>query len=245
MGLAICEALRAMSGNDPARKVPAVSRLIQLVEKTPLEPLGAGERANARQRAVAARQIPLWLVARACWNQKNDKDAAKLAELVAPRALEAARRQTDNTFYLAMIREQGELALAQGDRAGAVAAWGRMLDIVVSPPQNKAKKAGQAPKRLGIPGARRRRLPRRRCRERMRLSRFVAARWSSWFRIRVRLRQREKLRRPELAQPRASSPVVLVNRLSRSARGRRPAQPGATGKATAPRALRRAALDRT
>ncbi len=45
LGLAICEALRAMAGNDPARKAPAVARLLGLVEKTPLEALGAGERA--------------------------------------------------------------------------------------------------------------------------------------------------------------------------------------------------------
>ncbi len=147
LGLAICEALRAMAGNDPARQAPAVARLVGLLEKTPLEALGAGERADARQRALAARQIPLWLVARACWSMKDDPDAAKLAELVAPRALEAARRQTDNTFYLAMVREQGERALEKGDRAGALAAWGRMLDIVVNPPQNKAKKAGPVPAR--------------------------------------------------------------------------------------------------
>ena len=54
---------------------PALARSNALVEKSPLEPLDNGARANARQRAEAARQIPLWLVARACWKQK---EAAKL-----------------------------------------------------------------------------------------------------------------------------------------------------------------------
>ncbi len=145
LGLAICETLRAISSNDPARTAPAVSRLVQLVDKTPLETLEAGERANARQRGAASRQIPLWLVARACWDRKDDTEHAKLAENLAARALEAARRQTDNTFYLAMIREQGERALQKGDRAAATAAWGRMLDFVVSPPQTKVKKTVKVP----------------------------------------------------------------------------------------------------
>jgi predicted Zn-dependent protease len=144
-GLAICEALRALSGNDRALLAPAVARLVELITKTPLETLEAGEHANARQRAQAARQIPLWLVARACWNQKDGKGDAKLAEMMAARALEAARRQTDNTFYLAMIREQGERALENGDRAAALAAWHRMLEIVVSSSQTKVKKPARTP----------------------------------------------------------------------------------------------------
>ncbi len=137
-----CERFRATRRGSAA---PAVSRLVELVKKTPLEPLEPGERANARQRAVAARQIPLWLVARACWNQEKSDKSAELAEMFAKCALEAARRQTDNTFYLAMIREQGERALEKGDRAAAVAAWERMLEIVVSPPKAKVKKPVQAP----------------------------------------------------------------------------------------------------
>ena len=144
-GLAICEALRALAVNDRALEAPAVARLVELVTKAPLEPLEAGERANSRQRAFAAKQIPLWLVARACWNQKDGKGDAKLAEMMADRALEAARRQTDNTFYLAMIREQGERALQNGDKAGATAAWSRMLDSVVSLPYTKVKKPRKVP----------------------------------------------------------------------------------------------------
>ena len=110
------------------------------MEKTPLDPLESGARANARQRAEAARQIPLWLVARACWKQKESAKLAPLAEKLATRAREAARRQTENNMLLAMLREQGELALARSDRAGAEAAWSRMLQLVVEPTDRLVKK---------------------------------------------------------------------------------------------------------
>ena len=144
-GLLICEALRAISSDEKGPGAPAVARLVELVNHTALEPLEPGERANARQRAVAARQIPLWLVARACWNQEKSGKGAEIAKMFAERAFEAARRQTDNTFYLAMIREQGERAIEKGDRTAAAAAWGQMLEIVVSPPRAKLKKPVQAP----------------------------------------------------------------------------------------------------
>ena len=123
---------------------PAIARLDKLVENTPLETLEPGERANARQRALAARQVPLWLVARACSLQKDEK-LQKLAPPLGERALEAARRQIDNTFYLAMMRERGELALARGDKNAAAAEWGKMLEIVVTPARGKSKKPAAAP----------------------------------------------------------------------------------------------------
>ncbi len=73
--VAIAEALVALSAGEAKLMEPALARLNELVEKTPLEPLESGTRANARQRAEAARQVPLWLVARACWKHK---DVAKL-----------------------------------------------------------------------------------------------------------------------------------------------------------------------
>ena len=42
----------------------SVKRLTDLIDKTPLEPLAEGTRANSRQRAEAAKQLPLWLIAR-------------------------------------------------------------------------------------------------------------------------------------------------------------------------------------
>ena len=41
---------------------------------------------------------------------------------------------------MAMLREQGEFALARGDRAGAEAAWSEMLKLVVEPTDRRVKK---------------------------------------------------------------------------------------------------------
>ena len=91
VSLAITESLLALGSGETTRIEPALARLGELVEKAPLEVLGAGTRANARQRAQAARQIPLWLVARACWKQKNAADFQVVAQKLAARA----RRRRD------------------------------------------------------------------------------------------------------------------------------------------------------
>ena len=139
--VAIALAFQALASSDSKRIEPAILGLSQLVEKFPLEPLPAGTRANARQRIEAARQVPLWLVARACDGQKSAA-AHERGERLAARALEAARRQSEPRIALAMFREQGERALAHSDRAGAEAVWGRMLNMVVAPEQSKLKRAG-------------------------------------------------------------------------------------------------------
>ncbi len=64
--VSIAMALAALATSDPRRIEPALAQLSALVEQTPLEPLSPGTRANARQRTEAARQVPLWLVARVC-----------------------------------------------------------------------------------------------------------------------------------------------------------------------------------
>ncbi|MFI5456257.1 MAG: DUF1583 domain-containing protein [Isosphaerales bacterium] len=140
LSVAVAEALLAIGSGDSKKIEPALGRLNRLVDKTPLEPLSEGVRANSRQRAEAARQVPLWLVARACWKQNGPVNLPFIAGKLAARAQEAARRQTENQTLMAMLREQGELALARGDRAAAEAAWGRMLEIVVEPPGRKIKK---------------------------------------------------------------------------------------------------------
>ena len=145
--VAVADALVALSSGESAFIDQALGRLKELVEKTPFDPLESGARANARQRVEAARQIPLWLVARACWKQKESAKLAPLAEELAIRAREAARRQTENRMLLAMLREQGELALARGERAGAEAAWSRMLQHVVEPTDRLVKKPDPKPKK--------------------------------------------------------------------------------------------------
>ncbi len=144
LSIAIAEALLALASKGATPIEPALKRLDQLVEKTPLEPLPPGVKANARQRTEAARQVPLWLVARACWKHKGPIDPPGFADKLAARAQEAAARQTDNQALMAMLREQGELALERGDRHLAEAAWGRMLTLVVELPESKLKQPSRA-----------------------------------------------------------------------------------------------------
>ncbi len=145
LSVAIAEALLAIGTGDDPRIETALDRLGRLVEKTPLDPLPDGARANARQRAEASRQVPLWLVARACWKRKDAVKMAGIADRLADRALEAARRLAENQTRLAMLRERGEVLLAQGDRKAAEAAWRRMLAIVVEADRPKANPAKPKP----------------------------------------------------------------------------------------------------
>ena len=138
LSVAIATALRALAGDDPKRTDSALVRLLQLLEETPLEPLRSGARPNARERALAARLIPLWPVARACWKQSSTTLHA-LGDRLAVRALEGASRQSDHRWMLAMLREQGQLAFDHSDQAAAKATWSRMLNIVVAPEPAKSQ----------------------------------------------------------------------------------------------------------
>ena len=151
LSVAIVAALRALAGEDAKRSESAVERLVALVEKAGLEPLPDGTRPNSRQRAEAARLIPLWVVARACWKQPSAA-MHTLADRLAARAIEAAGRQNDTRWMLAMLREQGRRALDRNDRAGAEAAWTRMLNLVVAP--EPARRQNARPNRPGVAPAR-------------------------------------------------------------------------------------------
>lgn len=126
---AVAAALTALAGGKAEAIRPALDRLGEALAKSPMEPLAPGARANARQRDEAMRRVPLWLVARAC--RKSPAFAAD-GDRLAEAALEAAGRQSDPLWSLAMLREQGEQALGRGDRAAAEAAWGRMLDSILA-----------------------------------------------------------------------------------------------------------------
>ena len=139
LSIAIAIALRALAGDDAKRTESAFEGLIALVEKAPLEPLPSGTRANSRQRAEAVPLIPLWVVARACWKQPS-RAMHTIGDRLADRAREAARRQNDNRWLLAMLREQGQLALDHNDRAAADATWLRMLNMVVAPEPAKSQR---------------------------------------------------------------------------------------------------------
>ncbi len=86
--VAIAEVLVVMGIGDSKRIEAALDRLVSLVDKTPLEPMLEGARANSRQRAQAGQQLPLWVVARAC---ATHGDAARLTAVAEK--LEAQRRR--------------------------------------------------------------------------------------------------------------------------------------------------------
>lgn len=128
-------ALGAAMEGKPEIRAEAATRLLKLIEETPLEPLPTGTRANSRQRAEALHQVGLWLIARECIKQNALKANG---EKLGQRALDASRRQTDNFYSLAILREWGQLALEKGDRKMAEQRWSEMLDLVLTGP-NKPK----------------------------------------------------------------------------------------------------------
>ena len=126
MSVRIAAALAALAGGDPGRSREALDALGVVVDRTPLESLPERAHANTRQRAEAARQVPLWLVARACWKQKAWQE---YGDRFAARAIEAARRQADNRWMLAMLRERGQSALDRGDSPRGSSATGAGCSI--------------------------------------------------------------------------------------------------------------------
>ncbi|HQU42837.1 MAG TPA: hypothetical protein PK867_08490, partial [Pirellulales bacterium] len=141
----IAAVLEALAGGKADPISAAVERLQKLVAETPLEELPDGTRANARQRAEAARQIGLWLVARECVKQEPLRDAG---DKFAERALQAARRQLDAVYALAMLRERGQAELDRGDHAAAERSWGEMLQLVLPPPAEKKRGSEGASRRV-------------------------------------------------------------------------------------------------
>jgi tetratricopeptide (TPR) repeat protein len=124
----LADALLALAEGKPDPIADATSRLLNVVEGAPLEELPAGARANARQRADAAGQLGLWFVARQCYKMDNLRATG---EKLGASALEAARRQSDPTLALAMLREWGQIDLDRGDRRSAERRWSQMLDLAL------------------------------------------------------------------------------------------------------------------
>lgn len=139
----IAETLATLASDDKTRAAEGLKSLDAFAESHPLEPLPTGARANARQRTEAAHWLPIWLVVRAC--KDRDVDRA-VVDRLRDRAFEAARRQSDHRWTLAMLREQGQNALDTGNEAAANAAWGKMLDLVLArETPRKPPAAGNAP----------------------------------------------------------------------------------------------------
>ena len=102
--------LAAFVEGRPEEIRSSVDRLVSLIDSTSLEALGASGKANARQRAEAALQIPLWLVARECL-AKDQETLWPQGEKLAKRAAAAAKRQTNLTFATAIFGEWSRLDL--------------------------------------------------------------------------------------------------------------------------------------
>jgi len=133
LSVRIAAALLEFAAEDEQQIERTINAVVTLVESSQLEPLGASGRANARQRAEAEGQIPLWLVARKCWKHERLRS---IGDRLFDRALEAAKRQADNRWALAILRERGGLALESGDRQAAEGYWTLMLHLILNrPPQ--------------------------------------------------------------------------------------------------------------
>jgi tetratricopeptide (TPR) repeat protein len=133
-------ALAALLDDKPDKAAEAVDRLIKLAESQPLEVLPPKTKANSRQRAAAIPQMGLWLAAREAMPREALRpQARKLGE----RALDAARRQLDSSYALAILREWGQIESEAGEKPAAEARWAQMLELVLPPPP-QPKKAPQS-----------------------------------------------------------------------------------------------------
>ncbi len=112
-----------------------INRLLESIERVPLDAPPTKGGFSISQRTAAKPQMGLWLVARECLKQKSlQGQGTKLAE----RALEAARRQTDNGYQMAILREWGQLAVEAGDKETAERHWNEMLETVIPGPPKQA-----------------------------------------------------------------------------------------------------------
>ena len=141
--VAIAEALLRLIADSADSGDKPVRRLMELVDKRPLDDLSASARPNARQRSEAYQRIGLWLVARACW--KRGDALRSLGDRFGDLAIEGASRQPDPQWRLAMLREKAQINLDRNDRGAAEAIYGRMLDAILANPlaANHSAKVGQ------------------------------------------------------------------------------------------------------
>ena len=126
---------------DTENQSAVVKQLVELVDERPLDPQPEKGGFTTKQRDAAKQQMALWLVGRECLKHDSLRESGtKLGE----RALEAARRQTDHGYALAILREWGQLALQAGDKEVAEQRWTEMLEVVIPKPVEKTKKEGDA-----------------------------------------------------------------------------------------------------
>jgi tetratricopeptide (TPR) repeat protein len=131
LSVRVALALAAFADDKPDQ---AVTDLATFVAAHPLETLPAKVKANARQRSAANPFIDLWLVARQCL-PKSELRAAGLK--LGEQGLAAAKRQKDNRFALAILRDWTQIELDRKDPAAAEVRMRQMLEHVLPPPTAK------------------------------------------------------------------------------------------------------------
>ncbi len=116
---------------EDAKADDSVRQLAVMVSDHPLEDIAEGRRPNSRQRREAAMLIPLWLVARECFDREELSESAnQFGEL----ALQAARRQVGIQEQSAILYEWGKILLEQGNKEEAEARWTELLELATQRP---------------------------------------------------------------------------------------------------------------
>lgn len=141
-------AFRRETKSDQA--VESLKSLVAALEAKPLEEIPAGRRPNSRQRREALERAAVWIVAR---DYLLDKEQKEVAEKLATTALEAARRQVDNTYTAAILFDWGKLAIDAGDRETAEQKWTELLTTVTKRPERRDRPAQPARPIMAPPGA--------------------------------------------------------------------------------------------
>jgi tetratricopeptide (TPR) repeat protein len=137
----LAQALHRINAGDE-RAAESLERLAAMAAAGPLDEIPADRRPNSRQRREALVRVPLWLVAREFVTKVDHKAAA---EKLAAEALEAARRQVDNKFFVAILYEWGKRAVEAGDRDTAEKKWSELLEAVTKRPERRDSPAKRVP----------------------------------------------------------------------------------------------------
>lgn len=85
--------------------------------------------ASPAQDAVELNEIGLWIPARTAFGFEEYQE---IGERLAARATTAAEASSDDRWLISMMKERGELAIANGDRKLAEESWSRLLDAVLA-----------------------------------------------------------------------------------------------------------------
>ena len=150
VSILITDCLLALQDKEPASLAKSAEQLDQWVTAHTLEMIAEDKRANSRQRTIAERQIPLWLVARECLKLEPLR---AIGGRLGARAAEAARRQLEREYLLAIVKEQGQLAWDAGDKVAAEAHWTEMLELIMTrPPALSSQPGGPVATAVGAGG---------------------------------------------------------------------------------------------